>query len=193
MMAAATRHALTRIFVTAAMLASASGIATAQTPDTLCDFLKKTIAAAPDEFQSYSRDATADSGGLKHIKGALPSVGIYDCTIFSRTAERGGLEREPNLSCQIGSGVSFATEADFAGPKRVFEQTAAELRACLPNVNFQDRIFGDAVHPQVNFFRTVDTDQPDYRVMLQLSIAPTSARPVILVGLTITDHLPPKN
>jgi hypothetical protein len=192
MIANTMRHTLTRIFVTAAMLASASGIASAQTRETLCDFLKRAITAAPDEFQSYSRDATAGSGGLKHIKGALPSIGPYDCTIFSRTAERGGLEREPNLSCQIGPPLSFATEADFAGPKRIFEQTAAELRVCLPNLNFQDRTFGDADHPQVNFFRTLDTDQPDYRVMLQLSIAPTSARPAILVGLTITDHLPPK-
>jgi hypothetical protein len=192
MIANTMKYALTRSFVTAAMLASASGIASAQTADTLCDFLKKAIAATPDEFQSYNRDATADIGGLKHIKGALPSVGTYDCTIFSRTAERGGLEREPNLSCQVGSPVSFATDADFAGPRRVFEQTAAELRACLPNLNFQDRTFGDAAHPQVNFFRAMDADQPDYRVMLQLSIVPTAARPAILLGLTITDHLPPK-
>ena len=139
------RYALKRIFLPAAMLASASGIAAAQTPDTLCNFLKSAIAAAPEEFQSFSRDAIADSGGLKHVKGTLASAGTYDCTIFSRAAERGGLEREPNLSCQVGSAVPFVADADFDGSKRVFERTAAELRACLPNLTFQDRIFGDIV------------------------------------------------
>jgi len=163
-----------------------------QTP--FCAFVKKLVAAAPEEFNSFKGEQDTVlpvTPGEKPtiFKGTQSPDSDTVCTLYLRRGKKD--EIPPGYTCQLGP---LRTLPDS---KPVYENAAAELRACFPNGTFEEHREGEESKREEVW--ELSLQQPGFEVKLDLSdiglIAELvsrqpSGKPGVDVELSVTDTAP---
>ena len=183
--------ASTRLFAGTNGLQAAGRAALAEnTP--LSAFVKKVIAAAPDEF-ALLKGSEDELGKTNHemFKGTLTPDALSACTLHTRRGRK--MELPPLYSCRLGPSRTLAD----ATP--VYEKATADLRAAFPNWKFAEKKTGDESKREESW--TLTAEQPGFTVKLNLfdwgRVADIfnktpSSEPGVSVDLSVTDTLPEK-
>jgi hypothetical protein len=183
-------------FLTASALACGTAAAGETANRPLCDFVQKVLAAKVTEFNTLKGEARNPRVFKNEVFDGtlLPAVGA-ECTLFIRT-KVGRAELDPKYSCTIGKAPSFAAA------NRIFQRSAADLRACFSQARFSDSFDGEGRDPTEPVDWTVTAEGPDFRLELQMTnqvalIAQAFGQgpadmPEVTITLDVTDTSPPK-
>jgi len=163
----------------------------ADTP--LYAFVKKVIAAAPDEFAALKGEEDTLLGKDKHIMfhGTLAPDGDSKCMLHTRRGDK--MENPPLYSCQLGPAQTLD------GAKPVYEKAAAELHAAFPKWKFKEEKTGDESKREESW--TLTAEQAGFTVKLNLfdwgNLADLlngkpSGDPGVMVHLEVSDTAPEK-
>jgi len=167
-------------------LAQQTAAPAADTP--LLAFMKKVLAAAPDEFAAFRGEEDTTLGKENHnmFKGTLVPDSDSSCTLHTRRGEE--LENPPLYTCQLKRPQTFG-EA-----KLVYENAAAELRAAFPHWKIEEKKKGDESKREESW--TLTAKQPGFTVRLNLYdwgnlsdmlSGKPSGKPGVIVSLDVTD------
>jgi len=165
--------------------------AAAETP--LCAFVKKAIAAAPDEFNALKGEEDSTLGKDNHdmFKGTLTPDADSKCTLYARRGKN--MELTPDYSCQLGPSLTLQDA------KPVYEKAAAELRAAFPKWKFEEKREGDESKREESWTLTakqpgftVELNLADWGLLADLLSGKPSGQPGVMVNLKVTDTLPEK-
>jgi hypothetical protein len=108
----------------------------------LCPHITEVLNAADEDFMQYKGAATETGKGTQ-FEGSLSvhspmKVDGSRCILTVRRYYYDGKELPPSYSCGLADSLTFEQAV------AVYEQIAAELKACLPDVAFSDERTGDA-------------------------------------------------
>ncbi|MBZ5701828.1 MAG: hypothetical protein LAN84_08270 [Acidobacteriia bacterium] len=159
----------------------------------LCAFVKKVIAAAPEEFAPLQGEEDTLLGKDKHnmFHGTLALDADSQCTLHTRRGAQ--MENPPLYSCQLGP-YRMLPDA-----KPVYEKAAAELRAAFPKWKFVEKKEGEEskreeswklTAEQAGF--TAELSLYDWGNLAEMVSGESSGRPGVMVLLDVSDTLPEK-
>jgi len=150
-------------------------------------FMKKVLAAAPEEFAALKgEEDTTISKEHTSFQGTLIPEADSKCMLHTRRGEE--LQGPPLYACQLHPPQTF----DDA--KLVYEKAAAELRAAFPNWKIEEKKTGDESKRQESW--TLTAKQPGFTVLLNLYdwgnlsdalSGKPSGKPGVIVSLDVTD------
>jgi hypothetical protein len=173
----------------AALLAANPALAGQDT--SLCDFVMGVLEAKTAGFEPLKGEA--QNPAVFHYEvfhGAVLPNPSANCTLFLKT-RAGRVTLPPRYSCTI------AQADEFADANRIFQRALAELKACLPRAAFGTMYDGDGRDLNDTFDWIASTDQPGYRIALEMSNGLSAAAaalsqnnpnaPRIAIDLDVTD------
>lgn len=174
----------------AAVLGLSSSAMAAQDAS-LCDFVMGVLEAKSAGFEPLKGEA--QNPAVFHYEvfhgAVLPNPNAL-CTLFLKT-QAGRVTLPPRYSCTI------AQANEFADANRIFQRALAELKACLPRAAFATMYDGDGKDPDDTFDWIAGSDQPGYKITLEMSngLAAAAAAlsqndpnaPRIAIDLDVTD------
>lgn len=158
----------------------------------LCAFVKKIVAAAPNEFAELKGEEDTVNGAVKDhtlFKGTLLPGPSSECTLLTRRKDGSNL-LPPVYFCALGA------PRTLADAKPVYEKDVAELRACFSKWKFTEKREGNELDRKEVWI--LSTQQPGLKLNLTLSdwgisLDPNSSEfrnPGVVVSLEVTDTAP---
>jgi hypothetical protein len=156
-----------------------------------CAFVQRVAAGAAEEFNSFKGEQDTVlpvKPGEKPtmFKGTLSPHSDTKCTLYLRDGKED--EIQPHYACMLGPSRTLEDS------KPVYENAAAELRACFPNGKISEQRTGDESKREESW--ELKLQQPgfevklgllDYGLLAGLISREPSGKPGVLVDLVVTD------